>query len=143
VPQRIVPFPISEAQSALVGRIWSGRLAPPSRAVMESWVEDQHKTKGSGKAIHIMSSLEDVDYINRLFALSGTASKAPELGLENDGAGKTPPYWDLEKRWVRERVPKIKLASRAAGDRRHELRKLEDLGFDYAEWKRSAENGEQ
>ncbi|KAH6900343.1 hypothetical protein B0T10DRAFT_25228 [Thelonectria olida] len=143
VPQRIVPFPISEAQSALVGRIWSGRLAAPSSAAMESWIEDQRETKGSGKAIHIMSSLEDVDYLNRLFALSEAATKAPELGLENGGAGKTPPYWDLEKRWVRERVPKIKLASRAVGDRRHELRRLEDLGFDYTEWKKSAENGEQ
>ncbi|KAI5467418.1 hypothetical protein BGZ63DRAFT_344097 [Mariannaea sp. PMI_226] len=142
VPQRIVPFPISEAQSALIGRIWSGRLAAPSNAEMESWVEDQHRIKGPGKAIHIMSFPEDVEYINRLFDRTGTATKAPELGLENGGAGKTPPYWDMEKRWVRERVPKIKLASREVGERRHELRRLEELGFDYGEWEKSAEDAE-
>ncbi|KAK7430143.1 monooxygenase [Neonectria magnoliae] len=138
VPQRIVPLPISEAQSAVIGRIWSGRLSPPSKEEMDAWVDDQHKVKGEGKAIHVMASAEDVDYINRLHHLSGTATKAPELGLENDGEGKRPPYWDPETRWVRERVPKIKLASRAVGVRRHELRTLKDLGIDYEEWKKSA-----
>ncbi|KAK7398374.1 monooxygenase [Neonectria punicea] len=138
VPQRIVPLPISEAQSAVIGRIWSGRLSPPSKTEMDAWVDDQHKVKGEGKAIHVMASAEDVDYLNRLHHLSGTATKAPALGLENDGEGKRPPYWGLETRWVRERVPKIKLASRAVGERRHELRTLKDLGFDYEEWKKSA-----
>ncbi|KAH7156376.1 hypothetical protein EDB81DRAFT_786848 [Dactylonectria macrodidyma] len=137
VPQRIVPFPVSEAQSAVIGRIWSGRLAPPTRAEMEAWVEDQHRIKGEGKAIHVMTSPEDVDYVNRLHDISGTAAKAVDLGLENEGNGKKPPYWNLETRWIRERVPKIKLASRAAGERRHELRTLKDLGFDYEEWKKS------
>ncbi|KAH7269436.1 uncharacterized protein BKA55DRAFT_495639 [Fusarium redolens] len=143
VPQRIVPFPIAEAQSALIARFWSGRLNPPSKAAMEAWVQEQHEKKGEGKAIHVMAFPEDVDYINRLYELSKTATKALELGLENDGEGKRPPYWGLDKRWVRERVPKIKLASRAAGDKRHELRTLEDLGFDYEEWKRAVEEGEK
>ncbi|KAH8734764.1 hypothetical protein BGZ61DRAFT_412369 [Ilyonectria robusta] len=143
VPQRIVPFPVSEAQSAVIGRIWSGRLNVPSRAEMDAWVEAQHKVKGEGKAIHVMTSPEDVDYVNRLHDLSTTAATAPELGLENDGNGKKPPYWNLETRWIRERVPKIKLASRAVGERRHELRTLKDLGFDYEEWKKSEEGSAQ
>lgn len=137
VPQRIVPFPVSEAQSAVISRIWSGRLAPPSGAAMEAWVEDQHRIKGEGKAIHVMTSPEDVDYVNRLHDISGTAAKAVDLSLENEGSGKKPPYWNLETRWIREQVPKIKLASRAVGERRHELRTLKDLGFDYEEWKKS------
>ncbi|KAJ4260228.1 monooxygenase [Fusarium falciforme] len=143
VPQRVVPFPIAEAQSAVVARIWSGRLNAPTTAEMEAWIESEHEKKGSGKAIHLMHSPEDVDYINRLYELSKTAPKAPELGLENDGEGKRPPYWGLDKRWVRERVPKIKLASRAVGEKRHEIKKLEDLGFDYEEWKRALEEGEK
>ncbi|KAF5021590.1 hypothetical protein F66182_6372 [Fusarium sp. NRRL 66182] len=143
VPQRIVPFPIAEAQSALIARIWSGRLSPPSEAAMEEWVEQRHREKGDGKAIHLMLFPEDVDYINRLYELSKTAAKAPQLGLEKDGEGKAPPYWGLDKRWVRERVPKIKLASRAVGDRRHEIKTLEDLGFDYEEWKRTTQEGEK
>jgi hypothetical protein len=143
VPQRIVPFPIAEAQSAIIARIWSGRLNPPSEAAMEAWVREQHEKKGEGKAIHVMAFPEDVDYVNRLYELSKAATKVPELGLENDGEGKRPPYWGLDKRWVRERVPKIKLASRAAGDKRHELRTLEDLGFDYEEWRRTIEEGKK
>ncbi|WXC54847.1 hypothetical protein SNK03_000826 [Fusarium graminearum] len=143
VPQRIVPFPVAEAQSAVIARIWSGRLSPPSEATMEAWVEEQHEKKGEGKAIHVMAFPEDVDYVNRLHGLSKAAPRAPELGLENEGQGKLPPYWGLDKRWVRERVPKIKLASRAAGEKRHELRRLEDLGFDYEEWKRTVEEGER
>lgn len=144
VPQRIVPFPVSEAQSAVVARIWSGRLEAPTRQEMDAWVDEQHKVKGAGKAIHIMGFPEDVDYVNRLFDLSGTAKEAAaEKGLENGGKGKTPPYWDRETRWVRRRVPEIKMASRAVGERRHELRTLKDLGFDYEEWKKTAGEGEE
>lgn len=143
IPQRVVPFPIAEAQSAVIARIWSGRLAAPSRQEMDAWVENEHKLRGEGKAIHLMVFPTDVDYINRLYDYCTTATKAPELGLENDGEGKKPPYWGLDKRWVRERVPKIKIASRALGERRHEIKTLEDLGFDYAEWKKSVEAGEK
>lgn len=141
IPQRIVPFPISEAQSAVVARMWSGRVSPPSREEMEQWVQNIKEETGGGKAIHTMTTGQDVDYINNLYRISSSA--APELGLENDGRGKQPPYWGDEKRWVRERVPKIKIASRAVGDRRHELRTLEDLGFDYAEWQRTQEAGDK
>lgn len=141
VPQRVVPFPIAESQSAIISRIWSGRLAAPTPSAMDSWVSAEHEDKGAGKAIHLMFFPTDVEYINRLHELSTTASKAQ--GLENEGEGKRPPYWGLNKRWVRERVPKIKLASRAMGDRRHEIKTLEDLGFDYEEWKRTVQEGEK
>lgn len=143
IPQRVVPFPIAEAQSAVIARIWSGRLPPPSQQEMDTWVDQAHQEKGAGKAIHLMAFPTDVDYINRLHDLSAIAKKAPELGLENGGEGKRPPYWGLDKRWVRERVPKIKIASRAVGEKRHEIKTLEDLGFDYAEWKKSVEVGEK
>ncbi|KAF4974885.1 hypothetical protein FZEAL_8267 [Fusarium zealandicum] len=141
IPQRVVPFPIAEAQSAVFARIWSGRLSPPTTTVMEAWVDREHKEKGEGKAVHLMHFPEDVDYINRLYEFSKTAFADP--GLENDGQGKTPPYWGLDKRWVRERVPKIKLASREVGEKRHEIKTLEDLGFDYEEWKRTVHEGEK
>ncbi|KAF7544286.1 hypothetical protein G7046_g9814 [Stylonectria norvegica] len=143
VPQRVVPFPIAEAQSAVLARIWSGRLRAPTRTEMDAWVTKEQEQRGAGKAIQLMAFPTDVDYINRLYSLSATASKAPELGLENDGEGKRPPYWGLDKRWVRERVPKIKIASRAVGERRHEIKTLQDLGFDYDEWKKTVEAGEK
>ncbi|KAF7546317.1 hypothetical protein G7Z17_g8523 [Cylindrodendrum hubeiense] len=141
IPQRGIPFPLVEAQSAVISRIWSGRLNPPSRAEMEAWVHKEHQEKGEGKPIHHISCPADVEYINRLHNLSTKATRAPELGLDRGGDGKEPPYWDLQKRWVRERVLEIKLASRAQGDRRHEFKSLEDLGFDYAQWEKDLEGG--
>jgi hypothetical protein len=35
--QKIIPFPVAEAQSAVVARIWSGRLSLPSESEMELW----------------------------------------------------------------------------------------------------------
>ncbi|KAH7148201.1 hypothetical protein EDB81DRAFT_932534 [Dactylonectria macrodidyma] len=129
IPQRGIPFPIAEAQSAVISRIWSGRLNPPNQEEMEAWVQKEHREKGEGKPIHIISYPVDVEYINRLYSLSETASRAPDLGLEWNGEGKRPPYWDFEKRWLREKVLDLKLASRARGDQRHKIKTLKDLGF--------------
>ncbi|KAG9255911.1 uncharacterized protein F5Z01DRAFT_524154 [Emericellopsis atlantica] len=134
VPQRIVPFPVAEAQSALIARIWAGRLAPPSAAEMTTWLEEQVASKGAGKALHNLMFPKDVEYINRLHDRSVTAGRVD--GGDNDGQGKLPPYWGGEKRWTRERFPAIKLASRALGKERHKVRSLSELGFDYEEWKK-------
>lgn len=129
VPQRIVPFPVSQAQAAYVARVWSGRLRPPPRPEMEAWVRDLVREKGPSKAVHNLAVPRDVDYINRLRELSLGAGR--RSGLENDGAGKMPPCWGPEELWVRERMPLIKLASRALGDGRLHCKSLKELGFDY------------
>ncbi|KAH8647262.1 thiol-specific monooxygenase [Xylariales sp. PMI_506] len=133
MPQRVVPFPIAEAQSAWVARLWAGRLAVPARADMKAWEAELVREKGEGKAVHAMPFPRDVEYINRLHDASLSAKKAE--GLDNDGAGKIPPYWGADKAWTRERFPAIKIASRALGDKRHEVRTLKELGFDYSDWK--------
>lgn len=141
IPQRIVPFPVSEAQSALIARIWSDRLRAPTPSEMTSWVDELRKDKGDNKTLHNLAFPEDVHYINRLHDLSVTAKKVS--GLENDGKGKTPIYWGKEKEWTRERFPMIKLASRALGEQRHELRSLKELGFDYEDWRKQKEVAER
>ncbi|KAK3051452.1 monooxygenase [Extremus antarcticus] len=90
------------------------------------------RTKGEGKSLHNLAFPKDVDYINRLHDLSISARKVD--GLENAGIGKIPPYWGSDKAWVRERFPAIKVASRALGDKRHEVKTLEELGFNYREY---------
>ncbi|KAH7021305.1 thiol-specific monooxygenase [Microdochium trichocladiopsis] len=147
IPQRIVPFPVSEAQAGWVARIWSGRLPTPSFQAMTAWEADliarkigpanaNTKTTSSRAALHNMAFPQDVEYINALHAESLSARPEPELlGPENNGQGKIPPYWGADKAWTRERFPLIKLASRALGDRRHAVRSLEELGFDYTKWK--------
>ena len=137
VPQRVVPFPIAEAQAAFAARIWAGRLPLPSRTEMLEWEASALKEKGEGKNLHVLAFPKDVEYINHLYEVSMAAKKVE--GLENGGVGKIPPYWGDDKAWARERFPSIKIASRALGERRHEVRTLEDLGFDYNAWELARE----
>ncbi|EEU36042.1 uncharacterized protein NECHADRAFT_53067 [Fusarium vanettenii 77-13-4] len=133
VPQRGIPFPLVETQSAVISRIWSGRLIPPSEIEMESWVKEEHLRKGEGKPIHIINYPEDVEYMQRLYDLSATALRTPELGLENEGDGKRPPRWGSQQIWIRGKVGEIKQACRLAGDRRFNITSAEELGFLYEE----------
>ncbi|KAI8286382.1 Thiol-specific monooxygenase [Colletotrichum sp. SAR 10_98] len=133
IPQRIVPFPVAEGQAALVARAWADRLTLPSTAEMREWEAKMLKDKGESKMLHNLAFPKDLDYINMLHARSLEAVKRE--GLENDGVGKIPPFWDDEKRWTRERFPLIKIASRKLGEKRHEVTTLEQLGFDYKAWK--------
>ena len=141
IPQRIVPFPVSEVQAAVVARAWTGRISLPSRTEMERWEASLIADRGNEKAKHNLAVPRDVDYINRLWHRSMSAGSQP--GLTNDGAGKIPPYWGEEKRWVRERFPMIKLAAKRLGERRHEIRSLEELGFNFAEWKLQQQQQQQ
>lgn len=129
VPQRVVPFPVSEAQSAWVARIWADRLDLPSEAEMREWEAQTYQNGAADKSVHNLAFPKDVNYINRLYSRSMSAIKKAEL--DNDGVGKLPPYWDSEAAWVRERFPLIKIASRKLGERKHEVKSLADLGFVY------------
>jgi cation diffusion facilitator CzcD-associated flavoprotein CzcO len=131
IPQRIVPFPVAEGQSAFVARLWAGRLGLPTEAELKDWELHMEQLRQEGQAgnIHSLKFPKDRNYINMLYDLSMTAEKRAEL--TNDGVGKIPPYWDEEKAWIRARFPLIKVASRALGEERHKIRELKQLGFDY------------
>jgi hypothetical protein len=51
--------------------------------------------------------------------------------LENDGQGRRPPFWGEKEKWTRARFPLIKKAAQALGDRRSQVKSLEQLGFDF------------
>ncbi|KAF6812586.1 putative flavin dependent monooxygenase [Colletotrichum musicola] len=133
IPQRIVPFPVAECQAAWVARAWAGRLRLPPKIEMRIWEASLLEDKGDGKMLHNLAFPQDLNYINMLHARSLEAEKRP--GLENDGVGKIPPFWDDEKYWTRERFPLIKIASRKLGEKRHEVTTLKELGFDYKTWR--------
>ncbi|KAJ5885109.1 hypothetical protein N7495_009619 [Penicillium taxi] len=137
-PQRVVPFPLSQAQGAWVARVFSGRVTLPPRSEMEQWIEEWTAIRGSGKGFSTLSFPLDAEYINSLSELSSQA--VLKEGLENDGRGKRPPFWDEKQKWVREQFPLIKSASLALGSRRSEVRTLEDLGFDYQNNKKQTAN---
>jgi hypothetical protein len=139
LPQRIVPFPVSEAQAALIARVFSGRLELPPRKEMEDWETDWIANHGPGKSFNSLAFPLDADYINFLHDYSLQARQKD--GLENDGHGKKPPYWGEKERWVRKMFPIIKVASRELGSRRKEITSLEALGFDFEQWKEENASG--
>lgn len=130
LPQRIVPFPVAESQAAYVARVFSGRLALPRLAEMTDWEAGVLGAKDS-KGFHNLGFPEGVDYINALHKISMSAKIC-----QVRGAGKTPPFWNEEKRWTRQQLPLMKQAALKLGEKRREVRCLKDLGFDFEGWKK-------
>ncbi|KAI9676397.1 MAG: hypothetical protein M1817_000554 [Caeruleum heppii] len=127
LPQKVIPFPLSECQSAVVARVWANRLRLPSEREMEAWEKRMMHDRGSEKGFHVLQFPLDADYINELYDWSLTA--------QPPGTGKTPPRWGEKERWARERFPAIKRAFADKGPERSCVRSMEDLGFDYEKWK--------
>ena len=125
LPQRVVPFIISEAQSAAAARVWANRIQLPSSEEMVRWEHELIAELGPGKMFHAMNFPKDVDYVNELYDWSMTASPS--------GMGKDPPRWGGTERWVRERCAAMRAAFVALGSTRHRVHTLKDLGFDPGE----------
>lgn len=162
--QKIIPFPLAEAQAAVIARVWSGRLELPSEDEMEAWEEQVIEDMGDGRDFHVLKFPRDADYIDMLhdWAMSadvngvqaekhtnGYVRRRSRPSLINGERpklhiGKEPPYWGEREYWMRERFPAIKKAFQTFGDERHTKRTLEDVGFSFEAWKREqAEEGRQ
>jgi len=129
LPQRVVPFPISEAQSAIIARILAGRLQLPAESAMKETEKKEMERKGTSKTFHTLGYPQDADYINHLYEWAMSSTRVS--GLENEGMGKLPPFWDKEKRWLRSILPQIKEASKRLGRERFAVGTVSELGFSY------------
>ncbi|KAJ5775154.1 uncharacterized protein N7511_000165 [Penicillium nucicola] len=134
LPQRVIPFPMAEAQAAVFSRVWSARLTLPSKKAMCDWEESEIRTKGDGKAFHLLNFPADADYLNFLHDWANKATL--RSGLSNDGKGKIGPRWGEKERWMRALFPEIRRAFVQRGEARGQIRSLTELGFDFEEWKR-------
>lgn len=127
--QKVIPFPLAEVQSAVIARVFSGRLALPDQEAMKSWEDSVVAEMGNGKSFHVLKFPKDADYINTLH----------DWALSVDGEGKTvgkaPPYWGEKEYWTRERFPAIKKAFQDWGEERQTQRTLEDVGYSFEQWK--------
>lgn len=131
IPQRIIPFTVAEAQSAVLARVYSGRLSLPPYEEMREWEDQTIKEMGSGRLFHFLLFPKDANYINNL---SNWALAAPSReGLDNKGKGKVPPTWGPCEVWARENFPKIRRAFIAKGEERSKVRCIKELGFNYEE----------
>jgi cation diffusion facilitator CzcD-associated flavoprotein CzcO len=132
--QRVIPFPLAEAQAAVVARVYSGRLSLPPFSDMRKWEEKVEEEMGAGRTFHLLPFPKDGIYIN---AMASWALSAP--GLENGGEGKVPPVWGEWEFWCRENSLRIRQVFSAMGEGRKGVRSVGELGFDFEAWKKGKE----
>jgi cation diffusion facilitator CzcD-associated flavoprotein CzcO len=139
--QKVIPFPIAEAQAAVVARVYSGRLPLPSLSNMQDWERKTKEETGSKRNFHVTAFPKDGNYINELGRWAEEATLNDHL--ENGGRGKVGPKWGEWEFWCRENLPAIKRAFGERGEERFSIRKLEELGFDYEKHKEAKEKEEE
>ncbi|KAF2149846.1 flavin-containing monooxygenase-like protein [Myriangium duriaei CBS 260.36] len=133
LPQRVIPFPVAEAQAAVLARVWAGRLALPEEGEMKAWEDELMEGVERERDTHTLGFPKDAEYINFMAEWAGMAGEG----------GKRPPMWGERERWLRERFPEIKRAFQERGEGRGEVRTVEELGFDFEEWKREKKEQEK
>ncbi|QDS67622.1 hypothetical protein FKW77_004241 [Venturia effusa] len=129
LPQRVIPFPLAEAQSSVLARIFSGRLSLPSEEEMEAWEAAAITEQGDGADFHTLKFPKDAEYINYMHDWAAKAELRE--GLENGGQGKLSRRWGPWEYWARENFPAIRKAFIAKGDDRKNVTTLEEIGFDF------------
>lgn len=131
LPQRVIPFPLSEAQSSVLARIYSGRLCVPSEEEMETWEAATIAEQGAGGDFHTLKFPKDAEYINLLHDWAVEAKSGD--GLENSGKGKLSRRWGPWEYWARENFPAIRKAFVAKGEDRRNVTTLAEIGFVFEE----------
>lgn len=127
VPWNIIPFPVAEAQGAVLARLWSGRLLVPDEAEMRRWEDERVQRAGDGKAFHKLAPPQDSAYLNWLGEWSQRAEG------EREGRGRKAPVWDRRMCWMRGECGKMRTAFFGLGEQRKSVRTLEEIGFVYGE----------
>jgi cation diffusion facilitator CzcD-associated flavoprotein CzcO len=117
--QKIIPFPISTVQSAVVAKIWANKMELPSEETMRAWERKRAEEFGEGTSFHILGYPYDAEYINELhdWAKSGTGE-----------VGKEPAYWNRKACYTREMLGEIKRRFVETGGH---ARTMEELGFHF------------
>lgn len=115
--QKVIPFPISEAQSAAIAKVWANKLSLPEKEEMQKAEDDELKKTGEGTEFHIFGYPKDAQYLNGLHSWVKTAS---------DGFAKEPACWDEKHMWEREIFAEIRKTFVETGSK---ARRREEIGF--------------
>ena len=129
LPSKIIPFRTFESQAAVIAGVWSHALELPTQADMIKWEEDIVGERGNGRSFHTLPFPKDFQYHNDLIDWALSARKKTSIHLPNK--------WDARETWLRERFPAIKKAFVDRGEERHNVKTVEELGFDYDQWLQS------
>ncbi|KAI2615911.1 FAD/NAD(P)-binding domain-containing protein [Hypoxylon sp. NC1633] len=131
LPIKVIPFPLAEAQAAVLARLWSNALPLPPPQTLEAWARADGEGTSPGK-YHVFSKGGDGRYINELheWVVGGGQSRNIEGGGEGSGkvrgGGKEPPFWDEELLWQRSVYIEAKMQFERTG---RKAKTLEELGF--------------
>ncbi|CAK7567049.1 MAG: monooxygenase [Sporothrix epigloea] len=126
LPMKVVPFPLAQAQAALVARVWANTLQLPSTAEMNAWERAAEEVRGP--SFHLWPPGADSAYINATYQRITTG---PESTASR--AGKEPPRWSDELVWMREVLMPGKAKFEEQG---RKATTLEELGYNYEETSR-------
>ncbi|APA13535.1 hypothetical protein SS1G_07828 [Sclerotinia sclerotiorum 1980 UF-70] len=119
LPQKVIPFPISEVQSAAISKVWSNKLFLPSKEEMNLWEQEREKEHGNGTSFHIFGYPHDAEYINGLHDwVKGS----------EDGFSKEPAYCDEKTLWIRKVYGDIRKKFIEDGEK---AKTMEELGYDF------------
>lgn len=133
LPQKVIPFQVAEAQSAVLARVYSGRLPVPSLEEMDAWERNRIEATDDGGGFHTFKFPEDAEYINMLYDWALEADRRSEL--ENEGVGMLAGRWGPKEYWLRERFAAIRKAYVEKGDKSETYTTLESVGFDYEQFR--------
>ncbi|KAI1103242.1 FAD/NAD(P)-binding domain-containing protein [Jackrogersella minutella] len=120
LPIKVIPFPLTESQGAVLARLWSNALPLPPRSVLEEWAREDGEGTSPGK-YHVFPKGGDGRYINELHDWV-----VREGGGEK--GGKVPPYWDGELLWQRGIYIEAKMEFERTGKK---AKTLAELNFKY------------
>ncbi|RDL36440.1 uncharacterized protein BP5553_05792 [Venustampulla echinocandica] len=119
LPQKVIPFPVSEAQGAAIATVWSNKLGLPAKDEMEAWEKDRAAEHGEGTSFHILEYPHDGEYINKLHDWVKSVQ---------NGRGKEPPFWTPREFHLREIFATLRQKFAEGG---HKARTIEELGFKF------------
>ncbi|KAN0105954.1 FAD/NAD(P)-binding domain containing protein [Hyaloscypha variabilis] len=114
LPIRVNPWGTSEAQAALVSRIWANQLPLPSVDQMNRWAEEEEEKRGPKH--HVWPPGADVEFVN----------STHDWIVSSGTPGRIPPKWNdyilWQKSIILEARRKFELEGRTA-------KSLEELGY--------------
>ncbi|KAL3422934.1 Thiol-specific monooxygenase 4 [Phlyctema vagabunda] len=119
LPMGIIPFPLSEAQAAIMAKVWGNKVELPTAEEMEKWEQETLREMGDGKQFHAFGCPKDGRYINELHEWTKTSV---------DGFAKEPPYWATKEWGIREKYVEIRQKFVESDGK---AKSLAELGFDF------------
>jgi cation diffusion facilitator CzcD-associated flavoprotein CzcO len=120
--QKVIPFPLSEVQGAVIGKVWSNKLVLPRKEEMEAWEKKRVAELGDTTNFHVLGYPKDADYINEFHDWAGRAE---------DGFAKEPPYWDAKQRQTRSVFAEIRKKFVETGGK---AKTMKDLGGEFEDF---------